>query len=191
MSAQELARRRGSLHDVARGLLGWTLLQDGVGGRIVEVEAYAPDDPASHAFRGRTPRNASMFAAAGTLYVYRSYGVHWCVNVVCGPEGFAAAVLLRALEPTHGLDEMRRRRGNVPDRALCSGPGRLTQALAIGPECDGHPVTEAPFALVPPERAVEVEATPRVGITRAAELPWRYVVKGSSWLSRGPRSARP
>jgi DNA-3-methyladenine glycosylase len=189
LNAQELLG--GGLHEVARGLLGWTLLKDGVGGRIVEVEAYAPDDPASHAFRGRTPRNASMFEAAGTLYVYRSYGVHWCMNVVCGPEGFAAAVLLRALEPTHGLDEMRRRRGSVTDRALCSGPGRLTQALAIGPACDGHSVTEAPFALVPPERAVEVEATPRVGITRAAELPWRYVVKGSSWLSRGPRSTRP
>jgi DNA-3-methyladenine glycosylase len=189
LRAEELLA--GGVHEVARGILGWTFLKDGVGGRIVEVEAYSPEDPASHAFRGRTPRNASMFGAAGTLYVYRSYGVHWCANVACEGEGVGAAVLLRALEPMHGLDDMRRRRGDVSDRALCSGPGRLTQALAIGPACDGRSVTEAPFALVPPEYEVEVETTPRVGITRAAELPWRYVVKGSSWLSRGPRSTRP
>ena len=176
---------------MARGLLGWTLLRDGVGGRIVEVEAYAPDDPASHAFRGRTPRNGSMFGLPGTLYVYRSYGVHWCVNVTCEAEGVAAAVLLRALEPTAGLETMRARRGAVPDRALCAGPGRLTQALGITSADDGAAVTAAPFALLPPEDAVEVVATPRVGITRAAELPWRYVVKGSDWLSRGPRAAPP
>jgi DNA-3-methyladenine glycosylase len=181
----------GGLHDVARGLLGWTLLRDGVGGRIVEVEAYSPDEPASHAFRGRTPRNGAMFGVPGTLYVYRSYGVHWCVNVACEPEGVGAAVLLRALEPTAGLEAMRARRGDVPDRALCSGPGRLTQALGITAADDGAAVTAAPFELLPSDGEVEVVTTPRVGITRAVDLPWRYVVRGSGWLSRGPRSAPP
>jgi len=181
----------GGLHDVARGLLGWTFLRDGVGGRIVEVEAYAPGDAASHAFRGRTARNGSMFAVPGTLYVYRSYGIHWCVNVACEPAGTGAAVLLRALEPTHGLDEMRCRRGGVADRELCSGPGKLTQALGITDADDGASITAPPFALAPPETAVDVLATPRIGITKAAELPWRYVLKGSGWLSRGRRPTRP
>jgi len=179
------------LHEVARGLLGWTFLHAGVGGCIVEVEAYAPDDPASHSFRGRTARNAAMFAAPGTLYVYRSYGIHWCVNVACEPEGTGAAVLLRALEPTRGVEEMRRRRGGVSDALLCSGPGRLAQALGIAAEDDGRPVSQPPFALLPPEGRVQVTATPRVGITKAAALPWRYVVTGSSWASRGPRRAPP
>jgi DNA-3-methyladenine glycosylase len=179
----------GGVHDVARRILGWTLLHDGVGGRIVEVEAYSPEDPASHAYRGRTPRNGSMFGPAGTLYVYRSYGIHWCANVACEGEGVGAAVLLRALEPTHGLDEMRRRRGGAPDRTLCAGPGRLTEALDITIACDGLSVAEPPFTLVPPREPVEVATTPRVGITKAAELPWRYVVRGSRWLSRGPRPA--
>lgn len=181
----------GGVHEVAQGLLGWTLLRDGVGGRIVEVEAYAPDDPASHAFRGRTARNDSMFAVPGTLYVYRSYGIHWCVNVVCEPTGTGAAVLLRALEPTRGVAEMRGRRGSVTDRELCSGPGKLTQALAIAGADDGAFILGAPFALEPPEGAVEIVATPRIGITKAAELPWRYVVRGSTWLSGGQRRARP
>ena len=179
------------MHDVARRLLGWTLLRDGVGGRIVEVEAYAPEDPASHAFRGRTGRNGSMFGLPGTLYVYRSYGIHWCANIACEPEGIGAAVLLRALEPTAGLEEMRARRGNVPDRALCAGPGRLTQALGITAADDGAAITEPPFELLPPDEEVEVVATARVGITRAADLPWRYLVRGSGWLSRGPRAAPP
>jgi len=179
------------VHEFARGLLGWTFLRDGVGGRIVEVEAYAPDDPASHSFRGPTPRNGSMFDAPGTLYVYRSYGIHWCANVACEPEGTGAAVLLRALEPTHGLDLMRARRGGVGDQGLCSGPGKLTQALGISGADDGMSVTSPPFLLEPPEAAVNVLATPRIGLTRATELPWRYVVRGSCWLSRGPRSARP
>jgi len=132
-----------------------------------------------------------MFGAPGTLYVYRSYGIHWCVNITCEPEGIAAAVLLRALEPTAGLDVMRARRGDVPDRALCSGPGRLTQALGITVADDGAAVTEPPFALLPPELPVEVATTTRVGLTRAVELPWRYLVKGSGWVSRGPRSAPP
>jgi DNA-3-methyladenine glycosylase len=181
----------GGVHDVARQLLGCAFLHEGVGGRIVEVEAYAADDPASHAFRGRTARNASMFGAPGTLYVYRSYGIHWCANVACEPEGTGAAVLLRALEPTHGLDVMRRRRGRADDRALCAGPGRLTQALGITNACDGLCVLEPPFALEPPSAPVVVEATPRIGVTRAADLHWRYVVRGSGWLSRGPRSRRP
>jgi len=179
------------VHEVARGLLGWTFLRDGVGGRIVEVEAYGPNDPASHAFRGRTARNGSMFEAPGTLYVYRSYGIHWCVNVACEPEGTGAAVLLRALEPTHGRDLMRARRGGVTDRELCSGPGKLTQALGISGTDDGTPVTSPPFLLEPPQTAVDVLATPRIGLTRATELPWRYVVRGSCWLSRGLRSAQP
>lgn len=189
MTARELLA--GSLLEVARGLLGWTFLYDGCGGRIVEVEAYAPDDPASHAFRGRTRRNASMFAVPGTLYVYRSYGIHWCANVVCEPKGTAAAVLLRALEPTHGLAEMRSRRGGVADQALCSGPGRLTQALGITGASDGLSVCEPPFTLVSPETDVVVDVTPRVGITKATDLPWRFVLRGSGWVSRDPRPARP
>ncbi len=189
MILQELLEE--GVHDVARGLVGWTFLRDGVGGRIVEVEAYAPDDPASHSFRGRTRRNVSMFEAPGTLYVYRSYGVHWCMNVACEPEGTGAAVLLRALEPTHGLAEMRRRRGGVPDRLLCAGPGRLAQALGITAAADGTSILDPPFTLVAPVSPVELDATPRIGISKAAELPWRYVLRGSGWSSRGRRRARP
>ncbi len=184
MTLRELLE--GGLHEVARGLLGWTFLRDGAGGRIVEVEAYAADDPASHAFRGRTPRNASMFAAPGTLYVYRSYGVHWCANISCEPAGTGAAVLLRALEPTHGCDAMRARRGVAGDRELCSGPGKLTQALGLGGLDDGASIFDPPFTLEPPAGPVEIDATPRIGITKATGLPWRYVVRGSGWASRGP-----
>jgi DNA-3-methyladenine glycosylase len=177
------------VHDVARRLLGHTLLVDGVGGIIVEVEAYAPDDPASHAFRGRTARNGTMFGPAGRLYVYRSYGMHWCANITCGPPDRAEALLLRALEPQCGLDTMRARRGVADIRLLCSGPGRLTQALGISGEHDGARLDRKPFALIPPDHALEFDTTPRVGITKAAGLPWRYVVRGSSWVSRGPRPA--
>jgi DNA-3-methyladenine glycosylase len=179
----------GTVHDVARGLLGWTILRDGVGGRIVEVEAYAPDDPASHAFRGRTLRNGSMFAAPGTLYVYRSYGIHWCVNVACEPEGTGAAVLLRALEPTAGFDEMHARRARANARDLCSGPGKLTQALGVTIADDGVLLGTSPFALVPPRLAPDVVTTPRVGITKATDRPWRYLIRGTQWASRGPRPA--
>jgi DNA-3-methyladenine glycosylase len=184
----------GSVHEVARGLLGWALFRDGVGGRIVEVEAYGADDPASHAFRGRSARNESMFAAPGTVYVYRSYGVHWCVNIACEPIGTGAAVLLRALQPVGGLDEMRARRGDVGDRSLCSGPGKLAQALGITGADDGMSVLAPPFTLEPPEDVVgvaDVATTPRVGITKATDRPWRYVIRGSSWASPGPRSTSP
>jgi DNA-3-methyladenine glycosylase len=180
---------RGGVHDVAPALVGWTLLVDGVGGRIVEVEAYSEDDPASHAFGGATPRNASMFGPPGHLYVYRSYGIHWCANVVCEPPGRGAGVLLRALEPTHGLDLMRTRRGVVDERLLCSGPGRLTQALGLTGAHDGADLSLPPFALVPPAVPAVVERTPRIGISRAVEQPWRWVEAGSSWPSRRRRAA--
>ena len=169
---------------MARELIGWTLLVGGVGGVIVEVEAYAPDDPASHSYNGRTPRNAVMFGPAGHLYVYRSYGIHWCANVVCGDESVAAAVLLRALEPTTGIDEMRARRGLDDPRLLASGPGRLTQALALTGEQDGADLTRPPFAFAPPATSVDVTTSTRVGITRAVERPWRYSLRGSMFVSR-------
>jgi DNA-3-methyladenine glycosylase len=173
----------------AAGLLGWTLLRDGVGGRIVEVEAYDEHDPASHSFRGPTPRSAVMFGEPGRLYVYRSYGLHWCANVVCGPVGTGAAVLIRALEPTHGIEEMRRRRGDVADPLLCAGPGRLTQALGIDGADTGADLREAPFALHPPASGrVAHVTTPRIGITRAADRPWRFVEAGTRWASRALRA---
>ena len=178
-----------SVHEVAPELVGATLLVDGVGGRIVEVEAYDQEDPASHGFRGRTARNGSMFGPAGHAYVYRSYGLHWCLNLVCEPEGTAAAVLLRALEPTHGVEHMRARRGTENDRLLCAGPGRVCAALGVTREHDGLPLDEPPFELRPRTATVEVASAPRIGITRATDLPWRYVLAGSSYLSRGlPRA---
>jgi DNA-3-methyladenine glycosylase len=160
------------------------LLVDGVGGRMVEVEAYAPDDPASHGYRGQTARNRAMFGPAGHAYVYRSYGVHWCLNLVCAGEGVAEAVLVRALEPTHGLDRMRGRRGLESVRLLCAGPGRLCQALGITDRHDGLPLDRSPFELRSAEDPLEVATGTRVGITRAAELPWRYGLAGSRFLSR-------
>jgi DNA-3-methyladenine glycosylase len=161
-----------------------TLLVDGVGGRIVEVEAYDHEDPASHGFRGRTERNASMFGPPGHAYVYRSYGIHWCLNFVCEDEGVANAVLVRALEPTHGLDAMRERRGLDDPRLLCRGPGRLCQALGVTRDHDGLALDRPPFELLAAESPVEVVSGPRIGITRAAELPWRYAEAGSRFLSR-------
>jgi DNA-3-methyladenine glycosylase len=160
------------------------LLVDGVGGKIVEVEAYAPDDPASHSFRGLTARNGAMFGPPGTLYVYRSYGIHWCANVVSGVEGTGAALLLRALEPTHGLDAMRARRGLDDELLLCSGPGRLTQALGITAEHDGRDLDRAPFQLFARDEQPEIATGPRIGISRATEVPWRYAVRGSRFVSR-------
>jgi len=167
---------------VARDLVGCTLHVDGVGGVVVETEAYSRDDPASHAYRGKTSRNAVMFGPAGHLYVYRSYGIHWCANVVCGEEGFAAAVLLRALEPTAGVDEMRARRGVDDVRLLAAGPGRLTQALGVTDAHNGADLTRAPFALQ--RSSPDVVASTRVGITRATDLPWRYSLAGSTFVSR-------
>jgi DNA-3-methyladenine glycosylase len=175
-----------SVHAVAPELIGASLLVDGVGGTIVEVEAYHHTDPAAHSFGGRTPRNAVMFGPPGFAYVYRSYGIHWCLNFVCEEKGSASAVLIRALEPTAGLDAMRRRRGLEDVRLLCSGPGRLCQALAVTIAHNGLSLDRAPFELrarradVP----VEIASGPRIGITKAAEHPWRYGLKGSRFLSR-------
>ena len=155
-----------------------------MGGILVEVEAYAPDDPASHSFNGPTARNATMFGPPGTLYVYRSYGIHWCANVVCCPEGVGAAVLLRAAEPTHGLDAMRTRRGVDDVLRLCAGPGRLSQALGITGEHDGAPLDRPSFDLHASPSGVDFVASPRVGVTRAADLPWRYSVRSSPFVSR-------
>ena len=174
-----------SVHEVAPELIGVTLLVDGVGGPIVEVEAYDQEDPASHGYRGRTARNASMFGPPGHAYVYRSYGIHWCLNLVCEEEGSAAAVLVRALEPTHGVDRMQERRRAENARLLCAGPGRLCEALGLTGEHDGLPLDRPPFELRLPGAPVEVAAAPRIGISRAAERPWRYVLAGSPFLSRG------
>lgn len=179
----------GSVHDAAPALIGWTLLVDGIGGRIVEVEAYEETDPASHSFGGPRGRNVVMFGAPGHLYVYRSYGIHWCANVVCGPTGHGSAVLLRAIQPTHGLEEMRSRRGARDDRLLCSGPGRLTQALGLTGADNGADLVAPRFRTLPPERPPQVVRTPRIGITRAADREWRYVEAGSSWSSRPGRRA--
>jgi DNA-3-methyladenine glycosylase len=173
-----------SVHDVAPELIGATLLVDGVGGRIVEVEAYDQDDPASHSFRGSTARTASMFGPPGHAYVYRSYGIHWCLNIVCAEPPRAEAALVRALEPTDGLDEMRERRGLEPARALCSGPGKLCQALGITRVLDGLPLDEPPFELLAREEEPPLVVGSRIGITRAVEQPWRYGLAGSPFLSR-------
>jgi DNA-3-methyladenine glycosylase len=180
-----------SVHIIAPELVGAKLLVDGVGGLIVEVEAYDHEDPAAHGYGGRTERNASMFGPPGHAYVYRSYGIHWCLNLVCEEEDVASAVLLRALEPTHGLDEMRARRGLDEPRLLCAGPGRLCQALGVTREHDGLPLDRPPFQLEAREADVDVVAGPRIGITQAAEQPWRYALAGSRFLSKPfPKSAR-
>jgi DNA-3-methyladenine glycosylase len=173
-----------SVHEVAPELIGCTFLVDGVGGVIVEVEAYDQTDPASHSYRGPTARNRSMFGPPGHAYVYRSYGVHWCVNLVCDGSGTASAALVRALEPTHGLDVMARRRGLDDRRLLCAGPGRLCQALRITGEHDGLPLDEAPFELRAPATRAPVARGARVGITRGTHHDWRYVLAGSPFLSR-------
>lgn len=157
---------------------------DGVGGVVVETEAYAPDDPASHSYRGHTARNATMFGPPGRLYVYRSYGIHWCANIDCEADGIGAAVLLRALEPAQGVAQMQARRGLGDEALLCSGPGRVCQALGITGEHDGLSLDQPPFRLRPPEVALDVVRGPRIGIARARDRPWRYAVRSSPFVSR-------
>jgi DNA-3-methyladenine glycosylase len=173
-----------SVHKVAPELIGATLLVDGIGGMIVEVEAYHHTDPAAHSYIGCTPRNAVMFGPAGYAYVYRSYGIHWCLNFVCEEEGSASAVLVRALEPTQRLAPMRRRRGLDGERALCSGPGKLCEALGVTIKHNGLALDRPPFELRAREAAPEIATGPRIGITKAVDQPWRYGLKGSRFLSK-------
>jgi DNA-3-methyladenine glycosylase len=178
-----------SVHEVAPDLIGATLLFGGVGGRLVEVEAYHHTDPAAHSFHGPTPRNVVMFGPPGYAYVYRSYGIHWCLNLVCEPKGSASAVLIRAIEPTVGLARMRRRRGLSDVRLLCSGPGRVCQALGITRADNGLVLDEPPFELLARTGDVEVVAGPRIGLTKAVEKPWRYGLKDSRFLSKPFKTA--
>jgi DNA-3-methyladenine glycosylase len=173
-----------SVHKVAPDLIGTTMLFEGAGGLIVEVEAYHHTDPAAHSYNGPTPRNRVMFGPPGFAYVYRSYGIHWCVNFVCEAEGSASAVLIRAIEPTHGLATMHRRRRVDDPRALCSGPGKLCEALAISGKHSGLALDRLPFALHARSAKPDIAIGIRVGITKAAELPWRYGLKGSKFLSK-------
>ena len=179
-----------SVHEVAPDLIGCTFLVDGVGGVIVEAEAYDHEDPAAHGYAGKTTRNASMFGPPGHAYVYRSYGIHWCVNFVCEDEAVASAVLIRALEPTHGLAVMRQRRGLDDERALCSGPGKLCQALAITRDHDGLALDRDPFILTERTGDVAIARGPRIGITKAVDEQWRYALTGSPFLSRPLSPAR-
>lgn len=183
MSAPPLAFFAQPIVPLAQALIGATLLVDGVGGVIVETEAYAADEPASHSFNGKTARNRAMFGPAGHAYVYRSYGLHWCLNIVGGPEP-GAAVLIRALEPTHGLDRMAERRGLADRRRLCAGPGCLTQALGVTAALDGAPLDAAPFELLLPTAAPAIVSGPRIGISKAVDLPWRFGQAGSAYLSK-------
>jgi DNA-3-methyladenine glycosylase len=169
---------------VAPELIGATLLVNGVGGTIVEVEAYHHTDPAAHSYGGPTERNAVMFGPPGYAYVYRSYGIHWCLNFVCEAEGSASAVLIRALEPTAGLAAMRRRRGPSEPRTLCSGPGKLCEALGVTIKHYGLPLDRPPFELRAREDRPEIAVGARIGLTKAVELPWRYGLKGSRFLSK-------
>ena len=173
-----------SVHQVAPDLIGTTLLVNGVGGIIVEVEAYHHTEPAAHSYRGPTQRNQVMFGPPGFVYVYRSYGIHWCVNFVCEKQGSASAVLIRAIEPTHGIPAMRRRRGLHDERTLCSGPGKLTEALGITIAHNGLALDAPPIAMHARTEKPEIVAGIRIGLTKAVELPWRYGLKGSKFLSK-------
>ncbi|WP_137149968.1 DNA-3-methyladenine glycosylase [Devosia sp. FKR38] len=166
---------------VAPELIGATLLVDGVGGLLVELEAYDQADPASHSFRGPTPRNAAMFGPPGHAYVYKIYGIHWCLNIVCQT---GSALLIRALEPTQGLTQMHARRGGVSDTQLCSGPGKLCQALAVDRRHDSLSLVDPPFALQAPSARAMVHTGPRIGITKGVDTPWRFALAGSRFLSK-------
>jgi DNA-3-methyladenine glycosylase len=172
----------------AHDLIGWTLLVDGVGGPIVETEAYHQSEPASHSFGGERVRNAAMFGPPGRFYVYRSYGVHWCLNIVCGPVGEGAGVLIRAIEPVHGVEVMESRRGLSDPRVLTAGPGRVGEALGVGPQLSGSPAD-----LRPPDRPRRVVTAPRIGISKAVDHPWRFLDPDSPYVSRRPtrRAAEP
>jgi DNA-3-methyladenine glycosylase len=173
-----------SVHEVAPDLIGATLLVNGVGGIIVELEAYHHTEPAAHSYRGPTPRNIVMFGPPGFIYVYRSYGIHWCVNFVCEKEGSASAVLIRALQPTHGIPTMQRRRGLQGERSLCSGPGKLTEALAITHAHNGLALDAPPIALYARRGKPDIVAGIRIGLTKAVDLPWRYGLRDSKFLSK-------
>ena len=180
--------------EVARRLIGMTLLIGGVGGIIVETEAYDREDPASHSFSGVTPRNAVMFGPPGRAYVYLSYGIHWCLNFVCREAGHGAGVLIRALQPTTGIPVMMKRRRHRDPRLLCSGPGRLGQALAVTRELNGKRIDRRPFSLKAapmrlsasesaPAARFSIVSGPRIGISKAVDQPWRFGLAGSSYLS--------
>ena len=177
-----------NVHVVASALIGATLLVDGVGGVIVEVEAYDHEDPAAHGYGGRTERNAVMFGPPGRAYVYLIYGLYWCLNFVCDPEGVANAVLIRALAPTEGIARMQRRRKLKDVRLLCSGPGRLCEALGVTRAHDGLALDAPPFQLEARTKKPEIVVGPRIGITKAADRPWRYGLAGSPFLSKPFRS---
>jgi DNA-3-methyladenine glycosylase len=170
--------------EVAPDLIGVTMLVNGVGGIIVEVEAYHHTEPAAHSFNGPTPRNSVMFGPPGFVYVYRSYGIHWCINFVCEKEGSASAVLIRALQPTRGIPAMRRLRGLHEEKSLCSGPGKLTEALGITHQHNALALDAPPFALHARVGKPDIIAGVRIGLTKAVELPWRYGLKGSKFLSK-------
>jgi DNA-3-methyladenine glycosylase len=173
-----------SVHEVAPDLVGTTLLVDGIGGIIVEVEAYDQDDPAAHGYRGRTERNASVFGPPGHAYVYRSYGLHWCLNFVCEGVGTPSAVLIRAIEPRFGIPVMQARRRLADIHLLCSGPGRVCEALGLTRAHDGLPLDSPPFEIRGRLGPVRVARGLRIGITKAADKPWRYGLMDSPFLSR-------
>ena len=171
-------------HEVAQLLIGTVLLVDGVGGRIVETEAYDREDPASHAFSGPTERNGAMFGPPGHAYVYRSYGIHWCLNFVCREDGHGAGVLIRALEPLAGLERMQQRRDTSDPRLLCSGPGKLCQALGVSHAHNGLALAALPFAVSARVAPAPLVTGPRIGISKAIEVPWRFGLAGSRFVSR-------
>ena len=173
-----------SVHKVAPDLIGATLLVNGVGGIIVEVEAYHHTDPAAHSFNGPTPRNLVMFGPPGFLYVYRSYGIHWCMNFVCEKESSASAVMVRAIEPTFGVAAMRRRRGVHDERNLCSGSGKVCEALGVSDKLNGKALDQSPIEIFARTSKPEIVTGIRIGITKAVELPWRYGLKGSKFMSK-------